>query len=334
MENNPNQQKTLIPDDTVNGESAVSDSMSNTQKAPKAAEQTTEPREHRFRVADYSALLKPRVMSLVVFTGLVGIMMAPGEIPVGQSLVAVLCIAIAAGASGAINMWYDSDIDRLMARTQRRPIPAGHMKPINALIFGIILSVGSVWCMYSMVNDAAALLLALTIFYYVFIYTMWLKRRTPQNIVIGGASGALPPMIGWAAVTGDVALGSIILFMIIFLWTPPHTWALALFRNEDYTKANVPMLPVVAGVHETKKQIILYTVLLIPFTMAPLFIGMVGPLYGIVAAGFNVGLAHKVWKLWKCEGDKEAKPLFLFSILYLFSIYLMFIVDKLVMHLI
>lgn len=331
MTNNPTSDNSCKPDNTVDGESAVSDSMTETTKTDHTIKPDNEP---RFRVADYSALLKPRVMSLVVFTGLVGIMMAPGTIPVGQSLVAVLCIAIAAGASGAINMWYDADIDQLMARTQRRPIPAGRMEPRNALIFGIILSVGSVWCMYSMVNTAAALLLALTIFYYVFIYTMWLKRRTPQNIVIGGASGALPPMIGWAAVTGDVAWGSIILFMIIFLWTPPHTWALALFRNEDYTKANVPMLPVVAGVHETKKQIILYTILLIPCTMAPLLIGMVSPLYGVVAAGFNIGLIHKVWKLWKCEGDKEAKPLFLFSILYLFSIYLMFIVDKLVMHLI
>ncbi len=199
------------------------------------------------RVGDYIALLKPRVMSLVVFTGFAGLVVAPGSLHPLQAAVAVLCIAISAGAAGAINMWYESDIDALMERTRKRPIPAGRIAPNKALAFGVTLNVLPVLLMGLAVNWVAAALLAFAAGFYIFVYTIWLKRRTPQNIVIGGAAGALPPMIGWAAVTGSVSLESVALFLIIFMWTPPHFWALALYRKGDYAKAGVPMLPVVAG---------------------------------------------------------------------------------------
>ena len=213
-------------------------------------------------VQDFVALLKPRVMSLVVFTGFAGMMVAPGSIHPVIAAIAILCIAIATGASGAINMWYEQDLDAKMERTKDRPLPAGRMEPEAALAFGCVLAGGSVMVMGLGVNWAAAALLALAIGFYVFVYTIWLKRRTPQKIVIGGAAGAFTPMIGWAAVTGDVSLGGIALFALIFMWTPPHFWALALYKCGDYEKAGVPMLPVVSGVAETKKQILLYTVLL------------------------------------------------------------------------
>ncbi|MCC2112300.1 MAG: heme o synthase, partial [Hyphomicrobiales bacterium] len=199
------------------------------------------------RARDYALLMKPRVMSLVVFTGIVGLVMAPGAIDLWTATVAVLCIALGAGAAGAVNMWYDRDIDAFMARTRKRPLPDGRVAPVEALWLGIAASIISVITMTLAVNPMAGTLLAATIAYYVFIYTIWLKRRTPQNIVVGGASGAFPPMIGWAAVTGGVDWGSAILFLIIFIWTPPHFWALALYRTEDYRRVNVPMLPVVAG---------------------------------------------------------------------------------------
>lgn len=285
-------------------------------------------REPRYRVVEYALILKPRVMSLVVFTGWVGLMMAPGSIDVVVALVAVLCIAVGAGASGAINMWYDRDIDLIMARTANRPLPAGRLNPWEALSFGIFLSVGSVITMATWVNHPAAILLALTILYYVFIYTVWLKRRTPQNIVIGGASGALPPVIGWAAVTGDVGLGAIALFMIIFLWTPPHTWALALFRRGDYENAGVPMLPVVAGEHETRKQIVYYTVLMLASTVVPFVIGMSGWLYAAGAFALGIEFLRRAWRMWKQADEAAARPLFLFSIFYLFVIFLLLLADK------
>ncbi len=210
-------------------------------------------------VGDYVAILKPRVMSLVVFTGFVGLFLAPGHLHPVLAAVAVLCIAIGAGASGAINMWYDRDIDAVMRRTAGRPLPAGRMLPGEALGFGVVLASGAVVIMGLAVNWVAAELLALTIGFYVFVYTMWLKRRTPQNIVIGGAAGALPPIVGWAAVTGDVGWGAVALFAIIFFWTPPHFWALSLYRSGEYAAAGVPMLPVVAGPRETKRQMLLYT---------------------------------------------------------------------------
>src|SRR5438034_1536360 len=238
-------------------------------------------------VGDYLQILKPRVMSLVVFTGIVGLLLAPGHLHPVLAAVAVLCIAIGAGASGAINMWYDRDIDAVMRRTATRPLPAGRMMPGEALGFGVVLAIGSVVVMGLAVNWAAAALLALTIVFYVFVYTIWLKRRTPQNIVIGGAAGAFPPMIGWAAVSGDIGWGAIALFAIIFFWTPPHFWALSLYRTGDYAAAGVPMLPVVAGPHQTKRQMLLYTLVLWPVTAAPWLIGVAGGPYAAGAALLN-----------------------------------------------
>ena len=274
---------------------------------------------------DYLALLKPRVMSLVVFTGLVGLYLAPGTLHPFLAAIAVLCIAVGAGASGAINMWYDRDIDALMARTQDRPIPAGRVAPENALTFGIVLAVGAVALMGVAVNWVAAGLLALTIAFYVFVYTAWLKRRTPQNIVIGGASGAFPPMIGWAAVTGDVSLAPVILFLLIFMWTPPHFWALALYRARDYERVGVPMLPVVAGEAETRKQIVIYSALLVPLAVLPALMGFGGALYlltSLLLGGGFLALALRVYRLREGrEGDRAAKQLFGFSILYLFALF-------------
>jgi len=295
--------------------------------ATQDAESATEP-QPRFRLQDYALILKPRVMSLVVFTAFVGLLLAPGAIDPKTGFIAIVCIALGAGASGAINMWYDQDIDVVMRRTMNRPIPAGRMNPREVLLFGVLLAVGSVVIMYWLVNVPAAVLLAITILYYVFIYTMWLKRRTPQNIVIGGAAGAFPPMIGWTAVTGDIGLGSIALFAIIFLWTPPHSWALALFRRGDYEAAGVPMMPVVAGERETKRQILVYTALLVPATLAPVFIGVSGALYGVVATILGVEFLRRCWLLWKDEGVGSAKSLFLFSILYLFLIFVALIIDR------
>lgn len=278
-------------------------------------------------VADYIALLKPRVMSLVVFTAFAGLYLAPGTLHPVIALVAVLCIAVGAGASGAINMWYDRDIDAVMSRTRDRPIPAGRLDPGQALGFGVVLAVGSVLLMGLAVNVAAAALLAFTIGFYVFIYTIWLKRRTPQNIVIGGASGALPPVIGWAAVTGDVATGSLVLFALIFLWTPPHFWALSLYRSGDYENAGVPMLPVVSGIRETKKQILLYTAVLVPVTLLPAAIG----LSSLVAGGINAVLG--IWfighaiRVWRATTTEPARSMFRFSILYLFLIFVVLLGD-------
>ncbi len=282
-------------------------------------------------LADYVALLKPRVMSLVVFTGFVGMMLAPGSPHPVLAVVAVLCIATAAGASGAINMWYDRDIDALMTRTQNRPIPAGRMAPGAALGFGVVLAVGSVTVMALALNVVAAALLALTIAFYVFVYTIWLKRRTPQNIVIGGAAGAFPPMVGWAAATGEVTLGSIALFALIFMWTPPHFWALALYREGDYARAGVPMLPVVAGARETKKQILIYTALLIPVSLAPWALGMVGWAYGTIAIALGAGFVAFAVAIWFDDTDRSARRTFVFSIIYLFALFAAMMADA-VLH--
>ena len=239
-------------------------------------------------VGDYIALLKPRVMSLVIFTAFVGYVLAPGALHPVLGAIAILAVAVGAGASGAINMWYDRDIDAVMARTKGRPIPAGRVNADEALAFGVVLSIGSVVVMGLAVNWLAAGLLALTIGYYVFFYTMWLKRRTPQNIVVGGAAGAFPPMIGWAAATGAVSIESLVLFAIIFMWTPPHFWALALYRSGDYRAAGVPMLPVVAGRAETRRQIVIYSVLLAPLGVAPWWLGFAGP-FSAVSPRFWAG---------------------------------------------
>ena len=276
-------------------------------------------------VSDFFALMKPRVMSLVVLTALTGMVAAPGVIHPVLGVIAILAIAIGAGASGALNMWFDADIDANMARTAARPIPRGRVSADEALQFGAILSVFSVLTLGVLVNWVAGALLAMTIAYYLFVYTMWLKRRTPQNIVIGGAAGAFPPMIGWAAVTGSVSLESIVLFLIIFMWTPPHFWALALYRCRDYERVGVPMLPVVAGPAETRRQIVLYSWVLIPLATLPAFMGFAGPLYlvaAVVSGAIFLYYADKVRRITEGrEADHAAKQLFGFSIFYLFLLF-------------
>jgi heme o synthase len=276
-------------------------------------------------VSDFFELMKPRVMSLVIFTALVGMVAANGSIHPVLGAIALLCIAVGAGASGALNMWYDADIDAEMGRTAARPIPRGRVTEEEALCFGVVLSIGSVLTLGVLVNWVAGSLLALTIAFYVFVYTMWLKRRTPQNIVIGGAAGAFPPMVGWAAVTGTVTIESVVLFLIIFMWTPPHFWALALYRSRDYERAGVPMLPVVAGADETRKQILIYSVVLVATAALPVFIGLGGTSYAVISTGLGamfLGLAWRVWKIRQGRpADKVAKQLFLFSIFYLFVLF-------------
>jgi len=279
-------------------------------------------------VGDFVALLKPRVMSLVVFTGFAGMVAAPGHIHPLLAAIAVLCIAVGAGAAGAINMWYDRDIDALMTRTRDRPIPAGRMDPSETLAFGVVLSIGSVLTMALAVNFAAAALLALSIGFYVFVYTMWLKRRTPQNIVIGGAAGAFPPMIGWAAVTGDVGLASIALFLIIFMWTPPHFWALALFRAGEYARAGVPMLPVVAGTRATKLHILAYSALLVPVGTLPSFLGVTGLVYAATSVVLGLVFLAGAVAVWRDNGDRAAKALFGYSIIYLFLLFALVMIDR------
>jgi heme o synthase len=283
-------------------------------------------------VADFVALMKPRVMSLVVFTAFVGLLLAPGHFHPVLGFAALVCIAVGAGAAGALNMWYDADIDAVMTRTARRPIPAGRVLPGEALGFGATLAVGSVVMLGLTANWFAAALLAFTIFFYVAIYTVWLKRATPQNIVIGGAAGAFPPMIGWAAATSGVALESVLLFLIIFLWTPPHFWALSLLRSGEYARAGIPMLPVVAGRAETKRQIVLYTGVLVPVTLAPWLLGYAGLLYGVIAVAAGAVLALLAWRIWTAvEGrptDLAARRLFGFSILYLFALFAGLLIDR------
>jgi protoheme IX farnesyltransferase len=276
-------------------------------------------------VGDYILLMKPRVMSLVVFTAFVGMTLAHGTLHPALAAIALLCIAVGAGAAGALNMWYDADIDARMARTASRPIPRGRVAAEEALTFGVVLAAGSVLTLGLLVNWTAASLLALSIAFYIFVYTMWLKRRSPQNIVIGGAAGALPPVIGWAAVSGTVSLESIVLFLIIFLWTPPHFWALALYRTRDYQRAGVPMLPVVAGPRETRRQIVIYAAALVTLAMAPLLVGAGGRLYGVCAMALGAVFLALVLRVWHVqhgrEADAAARQLFTFSILYLFLLF-------------
>ena len=257
-------------------------------------------------VADYIALMKPRVMFLVVFTALVGLVAAPEGLHPVLALASLICIAAGAGASGALNMWFDADIDARMARTAARPVPRGHVTPEEARSFGAVLAVGSIVCLGVMANWLAAALLAFTIGFYVFVYTMWLKRTTPQNIVIGGAAGALPPMIGWAAATGGISLESFVLFLIIFVWTPPHFWALALLRTGDYAKAGVPMLPVVAGAGATRAQILIYSLILAPLGMAPAIIGLGGALYAAAAAVLGAIFVVMAFDCYRKREGEEA----------------------------
>lgn len=278
------------------------------------------------RVRDYVALLKPRVMSLVVFTGLAGMVVAPGHLNPVIAVTALICIAVGAGAAGAINMWYDADIDAVMSRTRHRPVPSGRIAPGEALGFGATFATGAVLLMGLAVNLAAGLLLAVTVCFYVFVYTMWLKRRTPQNIVIGGAAGAFPPLIGWVAVTGNVSLAALSLFLLIFFWTPPHFWALALYRSGDYQRAGVPMMPVVAGQKKTRRQILIYSLLLGPISLAPWWFGLGGPLYLIGALILNAVLLVLAVRVERETGERAARQLFAFSILYLFLLFALLLV--------
>jgi len=288
-------------------------------------------------VEDYIALLKPRVMSLVVFTALVGLVVAPGHVHPVIGFTALLCIAIGAGASGALNMWYDADIDAVMTRTAKRPIPAGRIEPGEALAFGATLAVFSVAVLGVLVDWFAAALLAFTIFFYVFVYTMWLKRATPQNIVIGGAAGAFPPVVGWAAVSGDVSLAPVLMFLIIFLWTPPHFWALSLLRCDDYAGAGVPMLPVVAGPDATRRQILLYTLILGPVGLAPWLAGFAGLIYGAVALVCGLVMLHFAWRVYRDRtgpaAASAARKLFAFSLLYVFALFAALLADNLLARL-
>ena len=300
-----------------------------------AADQRSEPARFvisEATVSDYFALLKPRVMSLVVFTALVGMMVTPDHVHPVIGFASLLCITIGAGAAGALNMWYDADIDAVMSRTAQRPIPAGNILPREALAFGMTLAVGSIAVLGLVANWLAASLLAFTIFFYVVIYTAWLKRATPQNIVIGGAAGAFPPMIGWAAATGGIGLESVVLFLIIFFWTPPHFWALALWRAEDYARAGIPMLPVVAGRAETRRQILLYSIVLAPLGASPWLLGYAGLLYGAVSmigGAAMIALAGRIVALGDGEGGLSvAKRLFAVSILYLFALFAVLLLDS------
>ena len=281
-------------------------------------------------VSDYFSLLKPRVMSLVVFTGFAGMWVAPdfNSMHPFLMLVAMLCLAVGAGAAGAINMWFDRDIDAVMNRTKNRAIPTGRVAPDEALAFGVILSLFAVMTMGIAINWVAAGLLAFANFFYVVIYTMWLKRATPQNIVIGGAAGAFPPMIGWAAVTGDITYASIALFAIIFFWTPPHFWALALFANSDYTRAKVPMLPVTHGEKHTKIQMLVYTFILVPVALSPYLLGVSGMGYGIAAFLMSVFFIFTAMKVMVDRTHKSARLMFGYSVFYLFAIFLALMIDK------
>ena len=293
--------------------------------------------------SDFFALMKPRVMSLVVFTAWVGLVCAPGALS-GQvgwfaGAIIILCIAAGAGAAGALNMWYDADIDARMTRTRGRPLPQGKMSRETALTFGIAISAFSVWGLYWVANIVAALLLAFTIFFYLVIYSMWLKRRTPQNIVIGGAAGAFPPMVGWVAVTGDIHINAVLLFMIIFIWTPPHFWALALYKRGDYEKVGIPMMPNVRGARSTRNQILAYSLVLALTTLAPVYTGLGGTIYMAAAVLLNAVFLYLAIRVWRSkagdeapknnpeglydvrQGNKVARDLFAYSIIYLFAIF-------------
>ena len=283
--------------------------------------------------SDFLALTKPRVMSLVVFTGLCGLLVAPAPIHPIIGFTAILCIALGAGAAAALNMWYEADLDALMKRTASRPLPAGRMDRQSALHFGVGLSFFSVILMGFATNWLAAAVLAVSILFYVLVYTVWLKRRTPQNIVIGGAAGAFPPVIGWAAATGDITLLPILLFTLIFLWTPPHFWALSLFVRSDYAAAGVPMLPVVSGPTVTRQQIALYTIPMAAAAVAPWPLGLAGAIYGIAAsllsaAFFLLSLQVLFNRATEPAGMKPEKRLFAYSVLYLFAIFGALVLDR------
>ena len=277
-------------------------------------------------------LMKPRVMSLVIFTCAVGLLTAPERVTFYNSVVSIFFVAIGAGAAGALNMWYEADLDKLMTRTCLRPIPTGKLNKNQALIFGVILSVVSVLGLYYFSNFLSAAILLITIIFYLFIYTIWLKRKTPQNIVIGGASGALPPVIGWTIATNNLTLEPITFFLIIFFWTPSHFWALSLFKADDYKKANIPMLPLTNGIENTKKNILIYSILMLPVVIAPYLIGFVGKIYLFSSLILTVYYIYLCYDLYNFKKNKfeitKAKKVFSYSILYLFLLFVLFLVDK------
>ncbi|MEL6093233.1 heme o synthase [Bartonella schoenbuchensis] len=285
---------------------------------------------------DYITLLKPRVMSLVVFTALVGLMVSPVTVNLLHGVLAILCIAVGGGGAGALNMWYDADIDAVMKRTQKRPIPTGKISREKAFVFGLALSVLSVTVMGVFINWFSAIFLAFTIFFYVVIYTIWLKRVTPQNIVIGGAAGAFPPMIGWAAATGTISIESFLLFLIIFMWTPPHFWALSLFSSIDYDAAGIPIMPNVRGEYSTKKQILIYTVIMALCAVGPYIIGFAGVTYGICSAILSVIFIYFSYRLWKADTRDEtismAKKVFFFSLFYLAAIFGILLIENRILY--
>jgi protoheme IX farnesyltransferase len=301
--------------------------MSGTSEAVAVPSAAIEP--SLAEAGDYLALMKPRVMSLVVFTAFVGMALAPGHIHPVLAFTALLCISVGAGAAGALNMWFDADVDALMKRTRARPVPRGRIRPGEAFAFGMTLAGFSICVLGLLVNWFAAALLAFTIFFYIVIYTMWLKRTTPQNIVIGGAAGALPPVIGWSAVTGGATLEPWLMFLIVFLWTPPHFWALALTRVDDYARAGIPMLPVVAGAEATRRHIVAYSLVLAPAALAPWLLGYTAFLYGVVALAAGAAMIVLSLRVLMRPGDRSAATrLFGFSILYLFTLFAALLFDR------
>ena len=279
-------------------------------------------------------LMKPRVMSLVIFTCAVGLLTSPNQIPLNDSIICIFFVTIGAGAAGVLNMWYEADLDKLMTRTCLRPIPTGRIDKDHALIFGIILSIVSIIGLYHFSNFLSALLLFITIAFYVFVYTMWLKRKTPQNIVIGGASGALPPVIGWTIATNSLSLEPITFFLIIFYWTPSHFWALSLYKAKDYAKAKIPMLPITNGIEETKKKIFVYSLFMLPIVIIPYFIGFSGNLYIFISLSLTLYYNYICYDLYKYKKNKfelkKAKKVFSYSIFYLFLLFVLFLIDQII----
>ena len=277
-------------------------------------------------------LMKPRVMSLVIFTCAVGLLTAPESVSFYKSIISIFFVAIGAGAAGALNMWYEADLDKLMTRTCLRPIPTGKLNKNQALVFGVIMSILSIVGLYYSSNLVSAIILSVTIIFYLFIYTIWLKRKTSQNIVIGGASGALPPVIGWTIATNNLTLEPITFFLIIFFWTPSHFWALSLFKADDYKKANIPMLPLTSGVENTKKNILVYSILMLPVIILPYLIGFVGKIYLLSSVFLTIYYIYLCYELYNFKKNKfeitKAKKIFSYSILYLFLVFVLFLVDK------
>ncbi len=291
----------------------------------------------RLKINDYISLLKPRVMSLSIFTSIVGMIIAPGSLDLLTSSLVILAITIGSGASGALNMWYERDTDALMARTKDRVLPLKRISPMGALVYGVVLAMFSVFLLYYVSNLLAASLLALTIFYYIFVYTIWLKKRTPQNIVIGGAAGAFPPLIGWASVSGSLSLEILLLFLLIFLWTPPHFWALALYQSDDYKKAGIPMMPIVVGDKKTVTMIILYSFTLLPVTMMMSYYYSI--FFAISSAILGISFIYLALNLRTFLGEgqmfvKKAQTLFYFSIIYLFNIFAILLIDNLMWNIV